>query len=65
MTISEAIAAQAGSIIFAAGMVWAKLNHISAKLDEHIKRHQDHPERLAEIETEIKNLKNLRYEKNH
>jgi len=65
ITTSEAILFQAGSIIFAAGMVWGKLNHISSKLDEHIKRHQDHPERLAEIETEIKNLKNLRYEKNH
>lgn len=65
MTISEAIAAQAGSIIFAAGIVWNKLNNIEKRLAEHITRHQDHPERLAEIETEIKNLKNLRYEKNH
>lgn len=65
VTLSEAIIIQGASVVFAAGMVWAKLNHISAKLDEHIKRHQDHPERLAEIETEIKNFKNLRYEKNH
>lgn len=65
MTIPDAILFQSVSVIFAAGIVWNKLNHISSKLDEHIKRHQDHPERLAEIETEIKNLKNLRYEKNH
>lgn len=65
MTISEAIAAQAASIIFGAGIVWNKLNTIEKRLSEHITRHQDHPERLAEIETEIKNLKNLKYEKNH
>lgn len=65
MTISEAIVAQAASIIFGAGIVWNKLNTIEKRLSEHITRHQDHPERLAEIETEIKNLKNLRYEKNH
>ena len=57
MTIPDAILFQSVSVIFAAGALWSKLNSISSKLDEHIKKHEDHHERLAKIETELKNLK--------
>lgn len=57
MTIPDAILFQSVSVIFAAGIVWNKLNNIEKRLAEHITKHEDHPERLAKIETELKNLK--------
>ena len=57
VTLSEAIIIQGASVVFAAGIVWNKLNNIEKRLAEHITRHEDHPERPAKIETELKNLK--------
>jgi len=44
------------TVIFFAGATWSKINAIHKRLD----KFDDHPERLAKIETE---LKNIRYEK--
>ena len=53
MTLTEAMMTNAAAIIFSAGVLWTKVNNVEKKLDE-IK---DHPERIATLETEVKNIK--------
>ena len=57
VTLSEAIIIQGASVVFAAGMVWAKLSAIDKRLQDHLKEFEDHPEKIARLETEVKNLK--------
>lgn len=56
ITISEAMLLQGASVVFAAGIVWSKLNSMDRRLQEHIRAHEDHPERLAKAEEKIRNL---------
>ena len=58
ITISEAMLLQGASVVFAAGIVWSKLNAMDKRLQEHITAHRSHPERLAKIEEKLKNLEN-------
>ena len=57
VTLSEAIIIQGASVVFAAGMVWAKLTAIDKRLQDHLKESEDHPAKIARLETEVKNLK--------
>lgn len=55
ITLTEVMLINLAGIIFSAGVLWTKVNNVEKKLDQHA----EHPERLARVETELQNLKNL------